>query len=252
MVSKFGSELRFEQLDLRSSSVIARTRERVNPKPKPLFRRSTLHISRTINGVSLCHPRHQRIGLAAPSLGISRSEALVRATSCQQPSTSPVCCYTYTSLTCTRLRHEKVRWSQAPAHTITSAGGSSEASPVGTNAAIALAFSHRAAPALPHKCPCDEITTCQEFLSRLYRHQSALCPRAAKVLILLPSLRSLNVEVSIHKKQTLHCTLSHNSPSMLPHLQSFHSVHVDPDTLHEISALVHPPTQECPLCQPSN
>ena len=33
--------------------------------------------------------------------------------------------------------------------------------------------------------------------------------------------------------------------SALPHLESFRSVHVDPDTLGEVSVLVHPPTREC-------
>ena len=60
----------------------------------PLLRCSaaSLHVNqlRTVNGFSPCHPRHQRIGLAATSLSISRSEALARATSCQQPSAPQV------------------------------------------------------------------------------------------------------------------------------------------------------------------
>jgi hypothetical protein len=44
------------------------------------------------------------------------------------------------------------------------------------------------------------------------------------------------------RKQTPRSTLCTVPPSALLHLQSFCSVHEVPDTLHEVSVLVHPPT----------
>ena len=41
-------------------------------------------------------------------------------------------------------------------------------------------------------------------------------------------------------------------PSALPHLESFRSVHVDPDTLGEVSALVHSLSTQIDSCGPGN
>jgi hypothetical protein len=81
-------------------------------------------------------------------------------------------------------------------------------------------------------------------------------PLLLKALKLLRHLRSLNVEVFRTHSFSFMCDDAELAmigsikftipPFAFPH-QSFRSIHVGPDTLYEVSALVHPPTQRVSL-----